>query len=192
MDISLFMSYVVAFCRNGALFTGKILASCRSPINLTGSFQWELSPALAGTRRACRTGEKSHLRVYKRYMFLQRQVVGLKTQKFLGHFCIQDNLPVNLKQEVSVVVMNGTRKTTSSLDRQQYAGRLTFTRYSLLVTSYFLLVTCYFLLVTRYFLLVTRYFLLVTSYPLPSHSLLISFLLITFCSLLLVCHLLNF
>ena len=29
-----------------------------------------LSPALAGTRRACRAGEKSHLRVYTRDKFL--------------------------------------------------------------------------------------------------------------------------
>ena len=38
-----------------------------------------LSPALAGNRRACRAGEKSHLHVYTRDMFLQRSYEAQKS-----------------------------------------------------------------------------------------------------------------
>ena len=62
-----------------------------------------LSPALAGTRRACRAGEGSSARVYARYVSLEL-LWGSKVENFLGHFWlsifVQANLPVNLKQEV--------------------------------------------------------------------------------------------
>ena len=44
-----------------------------------------LSAALAGPRRACRAGEKSHLRVYTRDI-LQKILWGLKRQKFSWSF----------------------------------------------------------------------------------------------------------
>ena len=39
-----------------------------------------LSPAVAGTRHACRAGEKSHLHVYTRDMLLQRLYGAQKTK----------------------------------------------------------------------------------------------------------------
>ena len=65
---------------------------------------YKLSPALAGTRRGLPSWRKeSSARVYARYI-CSEILCGSKDKKFLGHFWlgifIQDNLPVNLKQEV--------------------------------------------------------------------------------------------
>ena len=92
---------------------------CYEPLSLKNCRSiWKISPALAGTRRACRAGGKSHLRVYTRDMFSSEILWGSKDKNFLGHFSlgifIQDNLPVNLKPQsltyFSVAVRNGTEK----------------------------------------------------------------------------------
>ena len=79
-----------------------------------------LSPAMAGTRLACRAGEKSHLRVYTRDMFLQR-FYGLKRQKFSWSLLAR-HLYARLTCESQTAYFLGccqkrNEKTTSSLDR---------------------------------------------------------------------------
>ena len=89
-------------------------------------FDSNLSSALAGTRRACRAGEKSHLRVYTRDIFLQRFYGAQKRQKFSWSLLARHlytrqlacELPIGSLAYFSVAVRNGTKKgTTSSHDR---------------------------------------------------------------------------
>ena len=83
-----------------------------------------LSPVLAGTSCACRAGEKSHLHVYMRDLFLQKFYGVQKTKICLvtlaRHICRRQlacepqQEPVNLKQEVWPISQFAVRNRTKN------------------------------------------------------------------------------